>query len=583
MTFNTLLPTTQPSDLMTFTLISDGQEVNGLYEISSITVRKEVNSIPTAKLVLLDGSIPDQDFEASAGEDFVPGKEIEVLVGYHSEENSIFKGIIVRHGIKIRAGRDSILTIECKDIVTKLTVGRKNAYYSESKDSDVMEEILAKYGIAAEVEATETLHQELVQYNVSDWDFLVSRAELNGKLVFVNDGEVSIALPDYFQDPVMDVVYGISLMEFEGEMDVRHQYPAVKAISWDYATQSIIEEEGADPGAETPGNLSSESLAEVIGLDNYTLWHSGQVKDQELKAWADAKMLLSRLAKIRGHAKIQGTAALIPGTLIELQGIGDRFNGKAYVSGVTHEIGKGDWLTSVQLGLCPDWFSQKHKILDTAATGLIPAIGGLQIGIVTQLESDPEGEDRVLVRMPIIDPQSEGIWARIASLDAGENRGLFFRPEIGDEVVLGFLNEDPRDPIILGMLNSSAKPAPITAADDNHEKGYVSRSELKLLFDDDKKSIVIETPSGKKISIDEDANHIQLEDENGNQFVMDSSGVCIDSSGDIKLKASGKIEIESGMDLNLKAGTNFKAEGAAGAELSTNAVAILKGSLVQIN
>ena len=37
--------------------------------------------------------------------------------------------------------------------------------------------------------------------------------------------------------------------------------------------------------------------------------------------------------------------------------------------------------------------------------------------------------------------------------DAGENRGSFWRPEIGDEVVLGFLNSDPRDAIILGMLN----------------------------------------------------------------------------------------------------------------------------------
>ena len=83
----------------------------------------------------------------------------------------------------------------------------------------------------------------------------------------------------------------------------------------------------------------------------------------------------------------------------------------------------------------------------------------------------PDGEDRVQVRVPVINSQDDGLWARVATLDAGENRGSFFRPEIGDEVVLGFLNDDPRDPIILGMLNSSAKPAPITASIRLSRKG----------------------------------------------------------------------------------------------------------------
>jgi uncharacterized protein involved in type VI secretion and phage assembly len=48
---------------------------------------------------------------------------------------------------------------------------------------------------------------------------------------------------------------------------------------------------------------------------------------------------------------------------------------------------------------------------------------------VTKLEADPDGEDRIQVRLPILDAQADGIWARVSSLDAGENRGFFFRPE----------------------------------------------------------------------------------------------------------------------------------------------------------
>lgn len=97
-----------------------------------------------------------------------------------------------------------------------------------------------------------------------------------------------------------------------------------------------------------------------------------------------------------------------------------------------------------------------------------------------QLGNDPNGEDRILVKVPTLDSQSQGIWTRIATLDAGNNRGSFFRPEIGDEVVLGFLNDDPRDAIVLGMLNSKAKPAPLQASDNNHQKGFLRDRKSKL-------------------------------------------------------------------------------------------------------
>ena len=132
------------------------------------------------------------------------------------------------------------------------------------------------------------------------------------------------------------------------------------------------------------------------------------------------------------------------------------------------------------------------------------------------------------------------------------------------------------------MLHSSAKPAPIVATDDNHEKGFVTRSEMKLIFNDEKKSITIETPGGKKITIDEDAAAIVIEDENSNTITLDADGIHAESGKDFIIKAIGDVKIE-GTNIELKANAQFKAEGSAGAEISTSAVAVLKGSLVQIN
>src|SRR5690606_9189119 len=136
----------------------------------------------------------------------------------------------------------------------------------------------------------------------------------------------------------------------------------------------------------------------------------------------------------------------------------------------------------------PEWFAQTYNLQQPLAGALMPPIQGLHIGVVTKLEDDPQGEDRIMVRLPTIDSADEGIWSRISTLDAGKNRGTFFRPEIGDEVIVGFINNDPRFAVILGMCNSSEKSAPLATSDDNHEKGYVSRSEMKMIFNDEKKT-----------------------------------------------------------------------------------------------
>ena len=94
--------------------------------------------------------------------------------------------------------------------------------------------------------------------------------------------------------------------------------------------------------------------------------------------------------------------------------------------------------------------------------------------------------------------------------------------------------------------------------------------------------MLFRSPGGKKAVLDDDAGAIRFEDENGNNIAIDSSGITIDSKGDIKIKATGNISIE-GMNVNTKANAQFKAEGSAGAEVSSGAVSVIKGSVVQIN
>jgi len=576
------LPTHKKSGLVTFTILIDGEALSKRFGVTSITVSKEVNRIPVAQVTIQDGNASKEDFEASNETLFSPGKEIEVLAGYQSDELSIFKGIILKFSIKIKRNGASMLMLECRDIAVKLTIGFKNKYFLDKTDSDVIMEIIDGYGMTNEVEATSVQHQGLVQFYATDWDFMLSRIEANGKICLVDDGTITVKEPSLDAEPSLDLLFGATILDFDASIDARDQYQAVKAFAWDPANQEILEVDGSDPALTGNGNLNPSDLAGVIGLEHLNLSHSGMLAQEELQAWADALYLRSQLAKTRGRVAFYGYAELKPGNLILLQGLGERINGKVFVSGVRHEISNGTWRTDAQFGLAPEWLSQKQAIHQRPASGLLPAVQGLQIGIVIQLQDDPDGEDRILVKIPIVSKEESGVWARIACLDAGSNRGSVFRPEIGDEVVLGFLNNDPRDAIVLGGLNSSSKPSPIPGTDENHEKGYVSRSEMKLVFNDDKKSIQLETPAGKILSLDEDGGSIKLEDENGNRILMNEDGITIESKKKIILKTMDDVGIE-GKNINNKAQANFKAEGTAGIELTSSAIAKLKGSLVQIN
>ena len=213
-------------------------------------------------------------------------------------------------------------------------------------------------------------------------------------------------------------------------------------------------------------------------------------------------------------------------------------------------------------GLAPEWYASSQ--INIKKHQLIPPVSGLQIGTVVQLEGDPEGEDRILVRAPLISEDEPGIWARVNCLDAGKESGAFFRPEIDDEVVLGFLNNDPRHPVVLGMLNSSAKPAPFQASDENTEKGFVTKSGLMLLFDDQLEQIVMQTPAGNIITISDDTGEILIEDSNANSIKMNADGIAIESGADLQLMAKGDVIIE-GMNISQSARAQYFAEGASGA------------------
>ena len=592
-------PLKNSNGVVSFNILINGTAISSSTEIISVEICCAVNRINTATITISDGDMPGGCFPESDADSFVPGTELSIELGYDAQLKEVFSGIVIKHSVKVSGNNDARLVIECKDKALAMTVGRKSATFIDKKDSDIITQLIGTYsGLSASVTATTTSYKELVQYYASDWDFMLARAEFNGLLVTLEKGAVTVAAPDGSSSPVLTLTYGTDIIEFNAELDARHQYSSVNASSWDLSTQTLSAQTGAQQTLTSQGNITGATLAGVLGLKKMQLQSDAPLVTADLTAWAKAQQLKAELARIRGYVSFQGSAAVKPGTLIELKGVGDRFNGNVFVSSVEHTLEAGNWITRVDFGLAPNWFTEQHSLEAPEASGITAGISGLHIGVVKKLDADPEAQYRVQVTIPILQADSEAVWARLGNFYGSNSFGSFFIPEIGDEVILGFMNQDPSHPIILGSLYSSKNKPPYELTADNFIKAIVTRSKLTMEYDDDKKVITLITPGKNKIVISDDAKSILLEDQTGNTVELNSSGITLDSPKDINISAKGKITLDavgnialtskadvtaSGLNITQTANVGFTAKGNASAEVSASGTTTIKGAMVLIN
>ena len=537
--------------IVTPTILSDGQALDPSYALVSLTVSKEVNRIPSAQITVQDGDAATGIFPISESAFFEPGKEIEIKLRYEEEgaDETVFKGLVVAQGIEV-SGPNTFLNIDLKDAAIKMTQVRKRQVYREKTDDAIITSLIQEARLAkGRIEVTKPAHAEILQYNSTDWDFMLCRADVNALLVAVNDGEVSLKKMEVSGSAVQAFELGIDeIYDLEMQTDAQHQYASIEATAWDLKNQESLKSLKAKPLKLSQGNLEGEKLAKTLGFEDAVLTQPVPSEPDELQAWADARMARSRLSLIRGRICVAGLGTIKVLDVIDLLGVGRRFNGSTLVTGVQHRVDSQGWQTDLQFGLSPEWFCRKPDIPEPRAAGLLPPVSGLQIGVVDAFEEDPDGEFRLKVQLVALDVEQGAVWARLATPDAGLERGFFFRPEVGDEVVVGFFNDDPRQAVILGAMYGSRNTPPrgFVPSDENINKGIVTQKGTTIAFVDDKKSSVsIQTAAENKLLLDDDGEAIVLSDQHGNAITMNADGITLKSAKDLILDASsGNVEIK---------------------------------------
>jgi uncharacterized protein involved in type VI secretion and phage assembly len=138
---------------------------------------------------------------------------------------------------------------------------------------------------------------------------------------------------------------------------------------------------------------------------------------------------------------------------------------------------------------------------------------GLVTGIVAEprKEDPPSPEGRIPVSLRWYDKSFVLPRCRVAQLYAGNGFGAFWKPEVGTEVTLAFIQGDMRDPIVLGGLyNGKDRPGATAPAKGDDKKVLVTKGEHQIVFDDKAQSITVATKSGTSVTLDGKGSQVTI-------------------------------------------------------------------------
>jgi uncharacterized protein involved in type VI secretion and phage assembly len=190
---------------------------------------------------------------------------------------------------------------------------------------------------------------------------------------------------------------------------------------------------------------------------------------------------------------------------------------------------------------------------DAPSTTLTPTFRPMPAAYLAEVTDvqDPDKLARVQVRLLAWDgvgEQDAPVWARVASPFAGSSRGGFFIPDVGDEVLVTFVNGDPRFPIVVGGLwNGSASPPETLSGSSVDRWAITSKGGSRIaIVEESQPTVTVETPGGVKATwTDEGGGKWELSAA-GTTITVDSQGVKIQTGGKLSVSAS-QVEVSAGM------------------------------------
>jgi len=487
------------------------------------------------------------------------------------DQQYLLDGEITAIEVNFTNKSDAHIVVRGYDVSHRLHRGRYNRSFLNKTDSDIVRQIASEVGIQLDqVDESGEPHDYLFQENQTNMEFLRERAARIGFELFIQDNKLNFRKPE--SKTSLNLEWLVDINSFSTRVTSAEQVSAVEVRSWDYSRKELITStaQKEKPVTET-GNGKGSSTSTKFNVDNPKMI----VVDQPVFKPKEAEMMAQALCDELGgefvyaDAKADGNPEIRPGRVINLEGMGDRYTGKYYVTETRHFYRQRVYTTE---------FSVRGLRSGSLLTTLSPQVHlqpgqTLLVGIVTD-NKDPQGWGRVKVKFPTLTEEHASNWARVVGLGAADKRGFYCLPEVNDEVLVGFEHGDIHRPYIIGGVWNGKDATPETV-DDTITGGKVRLRTIKTrtghiieFVEEDqqgsKAGVYVETAGGHKLHLNDSEGFVEIKTKAGHDIKMSDRSapptISVSSIGNISLtakenidiNATGKIDIEAGLTVTVK-------------------------------
>ncbi|PHM66682.1 hypothetical protein Xsto_01011 [Xenorhabdus stockiae] len=530
-------------------IIADGKVLSLLAAVDVDTYHR-INSIPSATLKL---SLPGRSFSSLDQSDVQrelaycqAGKTLRLELISGGRKSVLFNGLITRHILKIK-NKQLLLTLVIKHRLQLMADTQHSQLFKASNEKTIFNVLLNQAGIKAQFGQTAALdqqHEQMVQFRCSDWYFLLCRLSATGVWLLPTTEGVSFAQPDALKANLTHILKShgscekdIVIKEANWQFD-NHLNPASLEISgWDITKQQALSGGRYNNVAVGKAALSPDQLI-PLNKAGWEVLYSSPLPLQESGALAKGLLLNQRISGVTGEFIVKGNENYQLGENIQLTGFGSHLSGTASITAVRHRLNRRiGWETSLSIGL-----PSEH--LPT-----VPDATELHVAVVAQYQQDKAALNRIPIILPVLNRPHEFLWARLGKPYASHESGFCFYPEPGDEVIVGFFENDPRYPVILGAMHNPKNKAPLEFTQDNWQKVLVvKKGESQQQITIDGKEKIIQINAGEnQITLQQDKD-ISLSTEKELTLKAQTMNAQMEQS----LNLSGKDSVEiKGNKINL--------------------------------
>lgn len=430
-----------------------------------------------------------------------------------------------------------------------------------------------------------TIFEYTVQYNESSYQFLRRLATRFGEWMFYDGTELHFGKLN--STPATELVLGLDQTSFDFKINLKPLN--FKYKFFDYHKNQTIENKATKSKGKKQQNeigaiAHDQSAKHAIFEPQAFVSHLNVSKDAYAKQ-------LTEMTELKESAQAAGMSTVHGTSLNPLVKLGGKIKIKALKVIKSGETDYGEYIVTELKHFCDNLGSYKNEFKGVSAEATIPEYTNPeakvncepQTAIVTD-NKDPEKLGRIRVRFVWQTNGEQSPWTRVTNLHSGVGRGVYFTPDIGDEVLVGFEGHNPERPFVIGSVyNGNGKPGDDFPQRANNIKGIIFNG-LSIQFDESAGATTIQTPQKKKFTLDDKQKKITIEDENKNSIELSPDGITMKCMKNLSITVTGDLTFTAGGAMSITGGKNLDTTIGSGASFTSGGAYNLNaGSAVNIN